>query len=60
MLRPESGTIRRCGLVGGSMSPPPNHMGDGLLLASFEDVELTVPPVPCLLDAAVSALMIMN
>jgi hypothetical protein len=42
MLVPGSGTIKRYGLVGESVSlwdwvlrPPPSHMGDSLFLASF-------------------------
>ena len=56
MLGPGNGTIRRCGLVGGSASlwgglwdPPPSFLTTVCSwLPLDEDVELSAPPAPCL------------
>ena len=63
------GTVRRCGLVGGSVSlwrvgfdaPPSAEQSVFSCLPSEQDVELSTPPAPCLSAAAMLfAMMIID
>jgi hypothetical protein len=70
MLGPRNGTIRRCGLVGIGVALLKVGFKTFLLAPwesvfsyqpSDEDVELSAPPIPCLLGHCyVPALMIIN